>query len=239
MVRLVLFDVDGTLIFTGGAGAEAFGCTLASVFNCRNGMEGVRFAGRTDLSLVRELFRLNGINPTPNNFRRFFECYPFWLDHLLEGCRGGVYHGVRGLLDGLRALPQPPVTGLLTGNIRLGAELKLRRFGLWDYFDTGAFADEHEDRRAIAALAKRRASQLLNEELRGEQIVVVGDTPHDIECGRAIGARVMAVATGGASLGQLRRYQPDWLLEDLRDVTAGEICGLAARGCGGRGSRVE
>jgi phosphoglycolate phosphatase len=227
MVRLVLFDVDGTLIHTGGAGIKAFGRTMMSLFDCPDETERVKFAGRTDVSLARELFRLNRIEATADNFRRFFECYPFWLDHLLERCQGGVCRGVRELLDGFRALPQPPVVGLLTGNTRLGAELKLRRFDLWDYFDTGAFADDHENRNQIAAVAKRRGSQLLKKSLRGDQIVVVGDTAHDIQCGRAIGARVLAVTTGGATREQLRPHQPDWLAEDLRQITAEEVCGVA------------
>jgi len=227
MVRLVLFDVDGTLIRTGGAGVEAFGRTMASLFNCPDGTERMKFAGRTDVSLVRELFRLNRIDPTADNFQRFFDGYPFWLDHLLEHCQGGVCRGARELLEGFRALPQPPVVGLLTGNIRLGAELKLRRFGLWDYFETGAFADDGEDRDRIATVAKRRGSQGVGGHLRGDQIVVVGDTAHDIQCGRSIGAKVLAVATGGASMEQLRPHQPDRLVEDLLQITAAEVCGVA------------
>jgi len=225
MVRLVLFDVDGTLIRTDGAGVKAFARTMTSTFQCPSGADKIKFAGRTDVSLVRELFALNQIEPTAGNFRRFFDCYPFWLDHLLERGGGGVCAGVRELLDDLRALPQPPLLGLLTGNIRLGAELKLRRFGLWDCFETGAFADDHEDRNQIAVVAKGRGSDQLKQDLRGDQIVVVGDTAHDVQCGRCIGARVLAVSTGGSTLEQLRLHQPDWLVEDLRAVTAEEVAG--------------
>jgi phosphoglycolate phosphatase-like HAD superfamily hydrolase len=116
------------------------------------------------------------------------------------------------------------VLGLLTGNIRLGAEIKLRRYGLWEMFALGAFGDDHEDRNQIAVIARQRGRRFLGEELSGEQVVVVGDTPRDIECGRAIGAKVLAVATGGATLEYLKAHQPDWVVEDLQRVSAAEIC---------------
>jgi len=225
VVRLVLFDVDGTLIHTGGAGVKAFARTLASEFNQPNGIDGIKFGGRTDPSLVREAFANCGIPCTPENFDRFFGAYVFWLDHLLAGNpSGGACAGVWRLLDDLRALPQPPTLGLLTGNIRLGAEIKLRRYGLWEVFDTGAFGDDHEDRNQIALIAKARGGRLLGAELSGDQVVVVGDTPRDIECGRAIGAKVLAVATGGATAEYLKAHRPDWVVEDLQRVSAAEVC---------------
>ncbi len=225
MVRLVLFDVDGTLIHTGGVGVKAFARTLASVFHQPNGTAGVKFGGRTDPSLVREAFGNCGIPATRENFDRFFSAYVFWLDHLLGNtATGGACSGVRPFLDGLRALPQPPAVGLLTGNIRLGAEIKLRRYGLWQEFETGAFGDDHEDRNAIAEIARVRGGRLLGADLPGDQIVVVGDTPRDIACGRAIGARVLAVGTGGATLESLQRHAPDWAVADLAGVSASEVC---------------
>ena len=113
--------------------------------------------------------------------------------------------------------------GLLTGNIRLGAEIKLRSHGLWEIFETGGFADDHEERDQIAAAARARGSRLLGGQLRGDEIVVVGDTPFDIRCGKFIGAKVLAVATGGATLAELKRHQPDWAVENLREIDAREI----------------
>ena len=124
----------------------------------------------------------------------------------------------------LRALPQPPRLGLLTGNIQLGAEIKLRRFGLWDYFEFGGFADDDEDRNQIAAAAFQRAQRLLGKDLQPAEVVVVGDTPWDVRCGRFIGAKVLAVATGGAKLEELQALAPDWAVPDLTQVTAREIC---------------
>ncbi len=226
MVRLVLFDVDATLIRTGGAGVQAFAKVFASEFNAPNGAERLRFGGRTDTSLVREFFGYRQIPATPRNFHRFFERYAFWLDHLLAQSRGEVCPGVWQFIDDLRALPQPPLLGLLTGNIRLGAEIKLRHFNLWDVFETGAFADDSEDRNQIAAMARERGSRILGEDLQGPQVLVVGDTPNDIRCARAIGAKVLAVATGGSSLEVLRSHQPDWAVADLTQVRATEVCAI-------------
>jgi len=224
VVRLVLFDIDGTLIYTGGAGVRAFGRAFAAEFNIPNGTEQLQFSGRTDTGLVREFFLQNCIEPTPGNFHRFFDSYVFWLDFMLTRTRGGVLAGVWEFVGQLHALAQPPALGLLTGNIRLGAEIKLRHFELWEIFQTGAFADDHEDRNQIAAIAQQRASRLLNDRLRGDEILVIGDTPHDIACARAIGARVLAVATGGAKPGELDAHRPDWLVQDLTKANAEEVC---------------
>jgi phosphoglycolate phosphatase len=224
-VRLVLFDIDGTLIRTGGAGVRAFAKTFASEFNAEDGFERLKFAGRTDFSLVREFFSFHQIAPTPGNFERFFQCYVFWLDHILHDSKSEVCPGVWELIRELQRLPQAPLLGLVTGNIRLGAEIKLRHFNLWEVFQTGGFADDHEERDQIAAAARQRGSRILGENLRGDQVVVIGDTPFDIRCARAIGAKALAVATGGAKLEELERHQPDWAIKDLRAVTAREVVG--------------
>jgi phosphoglycolate phosphatase len=224
MVRLILFDIDGTLIRTHGAGVKAFARAFASEFGIPNGTERIQFAGRTDRSLVREMFLNHGLAPSSENCRRFFESYVFWLDRLMARCNGEVCPGVRKFIRGWESRPQPPSLGLLTGNIRLGAEIKLRYFDLWRVFRLGGFADDHEDRDQIAVAALARARRALGADLCGEHVLVVGDTPHDIRCGRAIGAKVLAVATGGATREQLQEHQPDWLVDDLRGVAADEIC---------------
>ena len=223
MVRLVLFDIDGTLVRTGGAGVKAFAKTFASEFKVADGFEHLKFPGRTDIGLVREFFGFHQIEPTPENLQRFFEHYVFWLDHLMKESKTEVCAGVWELIHGLQALPQAPLLGLLTGNIRLGAEIKLRHFELWDVFQTGAFGDEHEDRGQIAALALERGSRLVGKDLRGDEVLVIGDTPLDIRCARAIGAKALAVATGGSDLAELKRHQPDWAITDLRAITAREV----------------
>jgi phosphoglycolate phosphatase-like HAD superfamily hydrolase len=225
MVRLVLFDIDGTLVRTGGAGVKAFARTFASEFKIADGVERLKFAGRTDIGLVREFLGFHQIEATPENLRRFFEHYVFWLDQLLKESRGEVCPGVWDFIHGLQGLPQAPLLGLLTGNIRLGAEIKLRHFKLWEVFRTGAFGDEHEDRSQIAALALERGSRILGRDLRGDDVLVVGDTPLDIKCARAVGAKALAVASGGADLAELQRHQPDWAVPDLQAIRAAEVAG--------------
>jgi len=224
MVSLVLFDIDGTLIHSGGAGEKAFARVCASMFGVPNGTQKLRFAGRTDTSIVREFFQQHDIETTPENFARFFESYVFWLDHMLHATPGRVLPGVPRLLAELKSLPRPPVIGLLTGNIRLGAEIKLRYYNLWDAFVTGGFGDDHEHRNCIAAVALERGQNVVGRKLKGHEVLVIGDTPLDIECGRAIDARVMAVATGNYTRPQLEALSPDWALDDLGALCVKDIC---------------
>ena len=222
-IRLVLFDVDGTLIRTGGAGVKAFERALATEFGVPNGTELIKFGGRTDYSLVRELFSLAQIEPSAGNFDRFFAAYLVWLENLIADCRGGACPGVPEFCRALEARAEPPLFGLLTGNIRRGAQIKLQRFQMWDQFPFGAFADDHEDRNQIAAIALQRGSERLGRPLRGEEALVIGDTPLDIRCARAIGAKVLAVATGRFSVAQLQEHHPDWAVENLSKVPPDDL----------------
>ena len=224
MVRLVLFDIDGTLVLTGGAGTRAFSETFSHIFGLKHGAERMKFAGRTDVSLVREFFQIHGVPESPENFRQFFDNYVFWLEHVVAQSTGGHCNGVTGFIKQLLALPQPPMLGLLTGNIQLGAEIKLRRFGLWDFFVMGGFADDHEERNHIAVAALQRGRRVLDAQLQPQEVVVIGDTPFDVRCGKFIGAKTLAVATGGSKYAELIPHAADWTVEDLTQIHAREIC---------------
>ncbi len=224
MVRLVLFDIDGTLILSGGAGEKAFGIVCAEEFGVPNGTANLNFAGRTDTSIIREFFSQFRIAPSHENIRRFLDRYVFHLDHLLGQLRGTVLPGVHAMLRNLEALAEQPTLGLLTGNIRLGAQIKLTHYHLWSCFQTGAFADDHEERNQIAVVARDRGSKLFGRKLDGSEILVIGDTPRDVECANAIGARSIAVATGKFSREELLREKATWTVESLVDVSVREVC---------------
>jgi phosphoglycolate phosphatase-like HAD superfamily hydrolase len=222
VVRLVLFDIDGTLIRTGGAGVKAFERTFQEEFGLPGAASSLSFAGRTDYSLVREFLSLHGVSPAAEHFARFFGRYTVHLEALLRELPGGVCEGIAPFMDELERVPDRPVMGLLTGNVRRGAELKLSHYDLWRRFEMGAFADDHEDRNCIAAIARQRGEERLGRPLHGDEILVIGDTPLDIQCARSIGARVLAVATGNFTAAQLREHRPTWAVDHAGCLNAAE-----------------
>ena len=225
MIRLILFDIDGTLIATGGAGERAFAEVCRTEFGVLNGTLRLHFSGRTDPSIVRDFFTHHDIEPNPENFRRFFDRYVFHLEHLLGQLDGRVLPGVHARLSALAARTPPPMLGLLNGNIGLGARIKLGHYGLWDRFETGAFGDDHEDRNQLAHIARARARTRLGDDLGGDEILVIGDTPRDLQCARAIGAKALTVATGGYALDELRALGPDWAVKTLAHISPEDVCG--------------
>ena len=218
MIRVVFWDIDGTLIRTGGAGVKAFERTFETVFGLKEATRTLQFSGRTDTSLIRECFLLHRIAPTPENFQAFFSAYPLLLEEFLQQLPGAVCEGVLPFLQRLLALPEPPLMALLTGNIRRGAELKLSHYRLWHHFRTGAFGDDHEDRNCIAGIARDRAQAILATNLTGPEMLVIGDTPLDIACGKSIGAQVLGVATGNFSREQLAAAGATLAVDELGDV---------------------
>ena len=224
MVRLVLFDIDGTLIRTGGAGVRAFAQAADLAFQRPGGTAALDFAGRTDTGLIREFLRIHAIHDTQLNIDRFLESYLFLLEAQLETSRGEACPGVDEFIDQIAELDEPPIVGLLTGNVRLGAEIKLRHHQMWEWFEMGAFGDDHHDRNELARIAMDRAKQIYSIDLTGEEVLVIGDTPRDIECAAAIGAKCLAVATGKSSVDELRKCHPTWVADNLAKVQVRELC---------------
>jgi phosphoglycolate phosphatase-like HAD superfamily hydrolase len=217
-MHVCLFDIDGTLLSSGGAGKEAMYRAIRSEFQVPQVQDGVPFAGRTDRAIVRDLFALHAIEDSPSNFRRFVAAYLGHLPASLTERQGKVLPGVAQLLEQLGARDDV-VVGLLTGNIRDGARTKLGHFGLFHHFAFGGFGDHHLDRNDVAREALAEVRKHFSGPLRLEQIWVIGDTPLDIRCARAIGARVLAVATGLHSGDDLAGERPDILLANLLDAS--------------------
>jgi phosphoglycolate phosphatase-like HAD superfamily hydrolase len=217
--RLLLFDIDGTLINSGGAGVQALREVLQSQFGIVDDLQGIEVAGRTDKGIVHQILRKLRIEPDESNTTHFLEGYVKQLAKELPQRPGRILPGISEVL--LRVKAQPNIVlALLTGNVRRGAQLKLEYYGLWHFFEFGAFADDHHDRNELGAFARRRAREKHGLDFEAASIDVIGDTPHDIACGKAIGARTVAVATGSFSRAQLAAHQPDLILDDFGDVAA-------------------
>ncbi len=223
MIRLVLFDIDGTLILTGGAGMKAFAEAFAEEFDLPRATESMEFAGRTDRGLAYEVFRANNIATTETNYQRFTQAYTQRLAKYLPADNTQPLPGVLELLDAIEAIPNPPVLGLLTGNLPLGAKLKLTHYHLWNRFEFGAFGDTTENRNDIAHAAFENAREKFPN-LSPSEILIIGDTPADIQCAQSIEARVLAVATGSFTEAQLAEHHPTYLAPNLTRITPQTLC---------------
>jgi phosphoglycolate phosphatase len=215
--RLILFDIDSTLINSGGAGLAALKLTSRKRLGCEENLEGIEVAGRTDSGIVRQILGKHGIEPTNENVWAFLDVYVELLELQLPKCQGHVLPGVKKLLVWIES--QPHLTlGLLTGNIARGAQLKLEHYHLWKHFRFGAFADDHHDRNELGAVACRRALEHTKCKFSPSSVDIIGDTEHDIACGRAIGARTVAVATGSRSREKLAQSKPDFLFNNFAET---------------------
>ena len=217
---LILFDIDGTLLLSGRAGLRAMTRAFATTFGITDAFAGQHFGGRTDSYLVSNALRTHGMPDTPEEHERFRHNYiPLLAEEIEQPGTGhkGLMPGARELLEALDDHHHLHLA-LLTGNYREAAEIKLQHFELWDFFEWGAFSDDAADRNALVPIARSRAEiyDIPGEAI--ERVIVIGDTPHDIECARVAGARSIAVATGGFTVEQLRDAGADEVLPDLSDT---------------------
>jgi phosphoglycolate phosphatase len=209
-----LFDVDGTLLLTEGAGRLAIAAAVRDVFGIEDDLTTIAMAGRTDPLIVADVMRAHGLRFEPGMRTRFWNAVFAHMRRLMDPPRGGLLPGARDLVERVRE--QPGWTpALLTGNVSEMARIKLGAFGIWERFGFGAFGDEAPDRDALAVVAVTRAAERCG--ASPDRCVVVGDTEHDIACARAAGAKAVAVATGSRTRAQLAQHEPDLLLDDLRE----------------------
>lgn len=215
--RLLLFDIDSTLVATLGAGVQALQQIIERRYGVRDDLSDIEIAGRTDTTIARSILLKYNVEPTPENLQALLDEYLIGLEQLLPKLEGRVLPGIREILERMKPRPDR-VLGLLTGNLRRGAELKLTRYGLWTFFEFGAFADDHYDRNRLGAFARQRAQEKHGHDFDAAQIDVIGDTGHDVACGKAFGARTIAVATGSWSRERLNSCGPDFLFDDFSQV---------------------
>jgi len=214
-MRVLLFDIDGTLIRSGGAGKFSMESALQKAFGLAEIRDRVSYSGRTDRAIIRDLLHLHEIATSPENAALLEAEYLAHLPGALATRGGEVLPGV---VDTLTRKHAGIAVGLLTGNIAAGAAIKLKHFGLHDHFAFGGFADGLHDRDDVARHAFATAERHLNMKLDPANVWVIGDTPADVQCARAIGAKAIAVQTGWHTPEELAAAKPDHLFADFREA---------------------
>jgi phosphoglycolate phosphatase len=230
MRKLVLFDIDGTLVLTGGAGIRAMNRACEELVGHPDALEGIPVAGRTDRIILTDVATRAGHSLNDGLLEQLRDRYVAYLRAEIEQPGRlqsfeslGPRSGVKAVMPGIRELLQilerreDVMLGLLTGNFQAGARIKLEHFDLWRYFRCGAFGDDSADRNDLVPFAVDRARQCGLDDIEPSRIFVIGDTPHDVACARAVGAVPVAVATGGFTSDQLRDSGADIVYETLAD----------------------
>ena len=222
-MKLILFDIDGTIL-TGGAGSRSLGIAFREVFHLDAdhlalAMKRVTFNGRTDPAIIIDVAREAGIPNTDfeSNLERLYETYLRHLDELSKEPGPRLCPGFPKLLDRLESMDGIGL-GLLTGNIEPGARIKLRAFDLNRYFPAGGFGSDSADRGIIAAMARQKFEVLLGHAIDPRKVLVIGDTVHDITCGRVNGFRTLGVGTGRVPLAAMSEVGADLVRADLADT---------------------
>lgn len=223
MFRIVLFDIDGTLIPADGLGIVAFDQAFRDLYGIEKVTEKVDFSGRTDWAISSELLEKHSLSSHQEERNKFLSLYEEYLSATLLDSRKNILPGIHDWLKELKA--REIALGLLTGNTRRGAETKLRHVGLWDWFSFGAYGHEHPDRNQLAQWAMERGMEKLGSTgCTPGEVLVIGDTPRDIACAHSCGAACLAVATGKFNVQQLRDSGADWVAQDLESLQLEDIC---------------
>lgn len=223
MKRLLLFDIDGTLLSTEGAARRAFIRALTDVYGTAGPVDGHPFNGKTDPQIARELLTLAGLTneQIDRGFPALWDAYlgALQAEVAVREHSTRVYPGVRELLEALRQ-QQDIVLALLTGNLAPGADIKLGSAGLRHYFSFGSFGSDCEQRTGLPQIAVDRARAMTGKSFTGKDVVVIGDTPYDIRCGESLGVFTVGVATGGHERAELESVGADAVFDDFSDTDA-------------------
>ena len=218
MQKLLLFDIDGTILNSGGAGKRAMVRAFEEVWGVSDGFRGIHMSGKTDPFILRQALEQAGLATDKTKTEAFKSRYFELLSIEIE--KPNAFKKLMpGILALIRHLHEEPTVelGLLTGNWRRGAELKLGHFGLFGFFKVGAFGDDSEDRNQLLPFALKRFAEQNGSPLPIENVYVIGDTPRDVQSAQPYGAKTVAIATGTYSLDQLRAESPDFLFPDLKN----------------------
>ncbi len=215
MNKLVLYDIDGTLITAGGAGLKSLDRAFHNLFGIEEAFRTMAMAGKTDPQIIREGLKLHGLEHLDGNVDRMIEKYLFFLEEEIDNPMRHIMPGIKESLDlfGDRGM----TIGLLTGNLEKGAKIKLNPFGIFEYFNSGAFGSDHEDRNELLPIAIEKYRKQ-GQEFSPRDCFVIGDTPRDVQCAKVHGAYCIAVATGPYSIDDLRNTEADIVFESLADV---------------------
>lgn len=217
-MKLLLFDIDGTILLTNGAGTRAANRAFEKIYGLKDAMAGIDPAGKTDPLILREMFRNTLLRDyTSEEALQIYTEYVASLKDEIKKSRIDIMPGIPALLEKL-SVRSDMILGIATGNIEEGAWIKLKESGLHIFFRLGGFGSDSPDREALIRKAIERAGGHVNRAGHFKKVFVIGDTPFDIIHGRAAGAVTVAVATGGYTREELKEHKPDHLFDHLEDL---------------------
>lgn len=217
MVKVILFDIDGTLLSTGGAGVRAMQRAFELHTQIPDAFNGIKMAGKTDPLIIKEAMDKHKVDSLNHDVTIILDQYVAYLQVELQN--GNNRHLKPGIVEILELLQGRGIhVGLLTGNIENGATLKLQAFGIAHHFPFGGFSSDHEDRNRLLPIALNKLESLKGIKTAPGECVVVGDTPRDVICAKVHGAKALGVATGSYSCEDLLEAGADWAFQDLADI---------------------
>lgn len=219
-MKLILFDIDGTLISAGGAGTRSLNLAFREVFSIDDAFKGIGMAGKTDVQIIKEGLAAHNLESKNGTIPEVIDSYIKHLSSEMNNDRKHLKTGIRTALAMLKREYGHYPLGLLTGNLERGARIKLEMFDLNQYFPSGAFGSDDEDRNKLLPIAVKRFKEVSGHEIFFRDCVIVGDTPRDVWCAKPYGAVCIGVATGPYPADELVKAGADFVFEDLSDTDA-------------------